>query len=338
MARLGRVEYAGALYHVTVRGNNRRALFEDDRDRQRLLEKLAECAEECGVQVYAFCLMVNHLHLVLETPQPNLGRCMHKLQTGYTVYFNRRHQQSGHVTQGRYKAKPVEGEEYLRRLVRYVHLNPVFVEAWRRRPLPERLQHLRAYRWSSYRRYLGRHEWDFVAEGPLLAMMPARGRARQRAAFRRFVEAGLAESDAEFGDLMKANPLSIGGDAFRDRIQELYTAVVRHARRGEDLALRRVAAALPADRVLATTCASLGVELAEARSRRRNSWVRALVARALTRHAGLTQREVAERLGIGTGKAVSAQLARLAAALPRDRHLRQQVTAINAAMTAEHGT
>jgi REP element-mobilizing transposase RayT len=332
MARLARVEFGGAIYHVTVRGNNRRELFVDDRDRVRFLEKLAEGAEEFGVRVYAFCLMANHVHLVVETPEPNLGRFMHKLETGYTVFFNRRHQQSGHLTQGRYKAKPVEGDEYLQRLVRYVHLNPVFVEAWGQRPLKERLRHLRAYRWSSYRRYLGRREWAFVQTGPLLALQTARGAVGPRSAFRRFVEAGAAESDEEFREALRANPLGVGAEDFRDRLQDLYAAAARGRKRGEDVSLRRVKPCLSSTTVVEVACRELGVAAEEIRRRRRGGWVRAVVARALTRHAGLTQREVAELMGLETGKAVSVQLARLAAALPRDRRLRRQVAGLDVAL------
>ena len=126
--RLLRVEYPGAIYHVTIRGNNRRVLFLDDEDRGRFLERLGEYREEYAVRVYAFCLMTNHVHLVVETPNANLGRFLHRLQTAYTTYFNLRHGQSGHLTEGRYGAKAVEGDEYLLKLARYVQLNPVFVE------------------------------------------------------------------------------------------------------------------------------------------------------------------------------------------------------------------
>jgi len=122
------VEYPGAIYHVTIRGNNRRVLFLDDEDRGRFLERLGEYREEYAVRVYAFCLMTNHVHLVVETPNANLGRFLHRLQTAYTTYFNLRHGQSGHLTEGRYGAKAVEGDEYLLKLARYVQLNPVFVE------------------------------------------------------------------------------------------------------------------------------------------------------------------------------------------------------------------
>jgi len=145
MARLARVEYEGAIYHVTVRGNNRRVLFVDDWDRRRFVKRLGDGAEECDVRVYAFCLMTKHVHLVVETPQANLRHFMHKLETAYTIYFNKRHMESGHLMQGRYGAKAVESDAYLLALTRYVHLNPVYVGAMVRKPLAKRMRALRAY-------------------------------------------------------------------------------------------------------------------------------------------------------------------------------------------------
>lgn len=139
------MEYRGAICHVTVRSNGGTALFGDDKDRWYLLGRIAEAAELNGVLVYVYCLMRNHVHLALETPRGNLGRFMQGVLTGYGVYYNRRHWTHGHVTQGRYGAKLVEGNEYLLKLSRYVHLNPVKVEGMRREPVVERLEALRSY-------------------------------------------------------------------------------------------------------------------------------------------------------------------------------------------------
>jgi len=126
MARKLRVQFEGAIYHVTIRGVERRTLFNDNNDCERFLECLGEAVEESGVRLYLFCLMTNHVHLLVETPQGNLSAFMHKLQTAYTVYYNLRHKRVGHLMQGRFGAKPVEGDTYLLVLSRYIHLNPVF--------------------------------------------------------------------------------------------------------------------------------------------------------------------------------------------------------------------
>lgn len=328
MARLARVEYEGAIYHVTVRGNNRRDIFGDDQDRRRFLERLEEGAEEFGVRVFAFCLMRNHVHLVVETPRGNLGAFMHKLQTAYTMYFNRRRRLSGHLMQGRYGAKLVEGDDYLLALARYVHLNPVFVGAMLRKPLEERARLLREYAWSSYRSYLGKREWSFVQTGPLLAMMDGRSQARKRLAFRRFVEAALAESDEEFMAVYTGSRLGIGGEEFLARLGALYEKAAGKRGRVEDVALRRVVRRLEPDRILAVVSRHFGVEPGEERLRRRGGWVRAVCARMLSRFAGLTQRDIAKRFGVGTGKAVSAHLQRLSSALATDKALQRRVQAV----------
>ena len=122
MARLLRVQFPGAIYHVTVRGNERQLIFRDDPDRGRFLERLAQSQELYSVRLYLVCLMPNHLHLLLETPRGNLSNFMARLVTAYTVYDNLRHHRVGHLTQGRYKARMVEGNQYLLKLSRYIHL------------------------------------------------------------------------------------------------------------------------------------------------------------------------------------------------------------------------
>ena len=97
----------GGIYHITSRGNDRQTIFRDAQDRERFLERLADSAQDYQVRIYLFCLMPNHVHLLLETPLGNLDRFMGSLLTGYAVYFNRRHQRVGHLMQGRYGAQVV---------------------------------------------------------------------------------------------------------------------------------------------------------------------------------------------------------------------------------------
>ncbi len=125
MARPLRVEFEGALYHLTGRGNARQRIFSDDKDCARFVELLGQSLERYDVALQAYVLMGNHYHLIAETHRANLGRWMHWLSTAYTVYFNRRHRLVGHLFQGRYKSIVVEAEGYLLSLSRYVHLNPV---------------------------------------------------------------------------------------------------------------------------------------------------------------------------------------------------------------------
>ena len=155
MSRPIRVEFPGAVYHVMARGNERREIFRDDRDRRRFLETLAEAVEQFGLRVYAYCLMSNHYHLVMGTPRGNLSRAAGWLQATYTARFNARHRRRGHLFQGRFKAQLVEADEYGRWLVEYIHLNPVRPRH-RGQPIPpERAAELTRFEWSSHRDYAG---------------------------------------------------------------------------------------------------------------------------------------------------------------------------------------
>lgn len=141
MARPLRIEYPGAVYHVTSRGNARQKIYADDRDRKMFLDVLDDVVDRFRWLCRAYCLMDNHYHLVLETPYPNLSKGMRQLNGVYTQRFNRRHRRVGHIFQGRFKAIVVDRDSYLLELCRYVVLNPVRAG---------RVQSPEHYRWSSY--------------------------------------------------------------------------------------------------------------------------------------------------------------------------------------------
>ena len=150
MARKIRVQYPGAIYHVMNRGDRREPIFHDDKDRHCFVETLGETCAKTGWQVHALCLMPNHFHLVVETPNANLVAGMKWLLGTYTGRFNRRHKLFGHLFSGRYKSLIVDGSGtgYLKTVCDYVHLNPA------RAGLIEPRQKLSRYRWSSYPAYL----------------------------------------------------------------------------------------------------------------------------------------------------------------------------------------
>ena len=337
MARPQRIEYAGAVYHVTARGNERRALFVDEGDRERFVRVLSESVASFEIRLYLFCLMTNHIHLVLETPRANLGRFMHRLQTAYTVYFNHRHARHGHLLQGRYGACLVERDAYLLRLSRYVHLNPVFTKVLRSRPLRERLTFLRQYRWSSYRSYIGKdRRLAWVDYTPILATVASHD-STPAETYRRFVEAGVAPIDAAFLEEAKASRLCLGSERFRARIRALYEKLLQKRPRTEDIALRRAGTRLPLEQILQVVCQGLGIERASLLRRRRDARERAVASRLLCDYGGLTQREVAEVLGLRSGAAVSAQLHKLAEQVKSDRRLRKELAVIVAQLKHARG-
>ena len=146
MSRPLRIEFAGALYHVTSRGDGREDIFLDDDDRELILRVLAEAVEIFNWSVHSYCLMGNHYHLLLETPDSNLAKGMRHLNGVYTQRFNRKHKRVGHVFQGRYKAIIVQKETYLLELARYIVLNPVRARM---------VRSAKDWPWSSYRSSAG---------------------------------------------------------------------------------------------------------------------------------------------------------------------------------------
>lgn len=146
MSRPLRLQYPGALYHVISRGNERRDIFKDDSDRAVFLGILKDVWESCRWLCHAYCLMDNHYHLLIETPQANLVVGMRQLNGVYAQRYNRRHNRVGHLFQGRYKSALVDKEEYLLELSRYIVSNPVRAGM---------VEEPGLWRWSSYRATAG---------------------------------------------------------------------------------------------------------------------------------------------------------------------------------------
>lgn len=159
MTRSLRIEYAGAYYHITSRGNERKNIFKTNKDRDKFLSYLKSAYLKYGAVIHVFCLMNNHYHIFMETPRGNLSKIMLHINGAYTNYFNIRHKRRGHLFQGRYKAILVEADSYAGELSRYIHLNPVRAAMV---DMPEK------HKWSSYQYYTvkkKRPEWltiDFI--------------------------------------------------------------------------------------------------------------------------------------------------------------------------------
>ncbi len=172
MARPLRLDVAGAVYHVTARGNERRAVFADDEDRNEYLDRVAWYRTKFGFRLLAYCLMTNHVHLAIRRGPFPLSRVMAGLHSSYTQWFNRRHRRVGHLFQGRYKSFLVQEDRYLVALVRYIHLNPVRARI---------VQRAADYAWSSDRFFRGTRppQWLDV-EDALPSFGPTRRSGRKQ--------------------------------------------------------------------------------------------------------------------------------------------------------------
>ncbi len=205
MTRPLRIEYAGAVYHVTSRGNEKRPVFKDDTDRHNFLNTLQHANNRYNWICHAYCLMTNHYHLLIETPDGNLSVGMRQVNGVYTQLFNKRHGRSGHLFQGRYKAILIQKDSHLLEVCRYVVLNPV------RAKMVETPEN---YPWSSYLATAGRAKihpcltTDWVAG----QFSGKRGKAEQE--YRKFVSWGIGEQTIWTGVRGQA---ILGEEEFADR-------------------------------------------------------------------------------------------------------------------------
>jgi len=181
MARQLRLEFTGAIYHVTSRGNARNAIFIDDEDRKMFMGYLGEVVARFGWLCHAYCLMDNHYHLLIETPEANLSQGMRQLNGVYTQRFNRRHGRVGHLFQGRFKAIVVERDSYLLELCRYVVLNPIRAGM---------VAQIERYPWSSYPATMGLADCPAWLETDWVLGQFAKTRAVARRRYADFVAKG----------------------------------------------------------------------------------------------------------------------------------------------------
>jgi putative transposase len=222
MVRPLRIEYPGAVYHVTSRGDRREPIAADDTDRALFLEVLGQALLRFDAQAWAYCLMGNHYHLVLHTREANLSRLMRQINGVYTQTFNRRHGVTGHLFQGRFKAILVDSDSYLLEVCRYVDLNPVRAKMVKR---PD------AYAWSSYRALAGLAEpAPWLERRPLYEqLLPGKSAAKAAARYAEFVSQGHG---VQLWDMALQQQIYLGDEDFVTRMQQL--AGLDHAAAGNN--------------------------------------------------------------------------------------------------------
>lgn len=207
-----RVEYPGAYYHVINRGNAREKVFRSDRDREKFLEYIERAVERFSIVVHAYCLLSNHYHLLLQTPEPNLSRTMQWISTSYVQYFNTKRRRSGHLFQVRFKSVLVDADEYLSHLSRYIHLNPLRAKM---------VESLGEYTWSSYRAYVGEaKEPDLLETNWLLSSFGKTVKQGQRN-YTEFVE-GVDAKKVQDPGRNAVSGFILGGPDFVDWIKDTF--------------------------------------------------------------------------------------------------------------------
>jgi putative transposase len=204
MARKPRIHIPGGLYHIILRGNGGQDIFLSDADRYRFLLLLQEGTCRFGYRVHAFCLMTNHLHLLLQAGDIPLSRGLQNLSFRYTRWVNGREKRTGHLFQGRYKAVLVDGDSYLLELVRYIHLNPLRAGM---------VQSPDEYPWTSHPAYLGMDDLPWLTTDTLLGQFGRQaGKARQ--GYARFIQDGFDEEYRKEFHCGSSDPRILGSDDF----------------------------------------------------------------------------------------------------------------------------
>jgi len=245
MSRPLRIEYPHAWYHVMNRGRRGEEIFPDQGDYDLFLKLLRESVQQWNVRVAAFCLMTNHYHLLIQTPEANLSRCMRHIDGVYTQRYNRVHRCDGSLFRGRYKAILVEADTYLLQVMKYIHRNPLRAGL---------VEDLGAYVWSSHRGYLSPlQKWNWLCKEFILSMLHKEKRKRVEA-YRRFV---CKEDDAGLLRIYEGKkwPAILGGKRFVHRIKERFFAQRQHPEVPESKVL-----APAAEDILKLVCAVYGIK------------------------------------------------------------------------------
>ena len=191
MPRQARIDYPGALHHVIARGIEGKDVFKEEYDKKELYTRLKELLEKSNVQIYAWSIMSNHFHIVIQTGRTTLSQFMRQLLTGYAVNYNKRHKRKGYLFQNRYKSIVCDKDEYLLPLIRYVHLNPVKAKM-------STFSQLKKYKWTGHKEIMGVAEKGLIEKDEVLGFF-GKTEGKGKAAYEEFVKDGTQIKDDFMG-------------------------------------------------------------------------------------------------------------------------------------------
>lgn len=308
MGRPLRIEYPEAFYHVTSRGNERKDVFKSQRDREKFLTYLQTATDRYGAAVHVYCLMSNHYHLLLETPEGNLSQIMRHINGAYTNYYNTKRNRTGHLFQGRYKAILVEADEYATELSRYIHLNPVRAKM---------VEEPEAYRWSSYRSYIGESKApEWLKTAFILRYFGSNGKVAEKE-YQRFVHDLLVEESDYSVDCSTARAI-LGSPGFMAAIEEKYLIDKEPDRNLPEL--RKISKRLSLEAIIKESGSCFG----------ENERLAAKASIYIShKYSGERLKDIGQRFGIGES-AVSQASKRFAEKMAEDAELRKLVEKLHA--------
>jgi len=308
MGRPLRIEYPEAFYHVTSRGNERKDVFKSHRDREKFLTYLQTATERYGAAVHVYCLMSNHYHLLLETPEGNLSQIMRHINGAYTNYYNTKRNRTGHLFQGRYKAILVDADEYAVELSRYIHLNPVRAKM---------VEEPEGYWWSSFRAYIGKSKVpEWLKTGFILRYFGSNSQVAEKE-YHRFVHELLGEENDFSVDCSTATAI-LGSSEFIASIEDKFLLNKEPDRNIPEL--RKISKRLSLEAIIeeAGGCFVESKQLAT----KAGIYI-------CHKYSGARLKEIGERFGIGES-AVSQASKRFAVKMAEDADLRNLVDKLHA--------
>lgn len=318
MARPLRVEYPGAVYHVINRGNAGEKLFRSNRDREKFLIYLEKAVERFDIKIHTYCLMSNHFHLLIETPLPNLSQSIQWINVSYAGYFNRKHNRTGHLFQGRFKSILVDADEYLKQLSRYIHLNPVRAKIVAR---PDE------YQWSSYPAFVGKTKLPEWMDTNWLLLQFGSKKKQAVLNYKDFVEnADMQSLQNPAKDL--SGGFILGSPDFVNWVKETFLSN-RHGEK-EIPQLKKLRPKTDFDKIVSVVCREFDCEikiiLRKGMKRNMPRDVAIFLARELS---GETGKRIGEYFGHISGAAVTTRCNYLSKRIMENKKIRMQIDRIH---------
>ena len=317
MAHPLRIEHPGAYYHVINRGNNQEEIFKNDRDREKFLQYLEKASERFSIVFHTYCLMSNHFHLLVETPEPNLSVAMQWINVSYAIYFNRKQGRQGHLFQGRFRAILVDADEYLKHLSRYIHLNPVRAKMV---SAPEE------YKWSSYSAFIGKIKAPQFLEINWLLSNFGKSKKQAKKNYKDFV-GGVDIKTVENPNRRVTEGFILGDSDFVSWIKDNFLSGRKDEK--EIPQLKKLKPRVPLETVLKAVCAEFGCndEQIKTKGRKKNKAreVAIYLARDVT---GISCKDLGEYFGGVSGALITMVQNRIADESGKNKRLKGKINKI----------
>jgi len=320
MTRPLRIQYPDAWYHVMNRGRNKVQIFCSREDYTAFIELLKDVSAMWKVRIAAYCLMSNHYHLLVQTPEANLSRCMRHINGLYTQYFNRIYKSDGQLFRGRYKSIVIDRDSYLLELARYIHRNPLHAGVVKR---------LEDYSWSSHRAYISRgNEGNWLHKDFVLSMLEE-NKSKRRQAYIDFVKQEEPETLRALYEKKKL-PLLLGTKNFIDDIKQKYydKTIIKEIPQVKELFLDKA-------QIEKAVCRVYQIVAAELLKSRRGNYneARNVAIYLMRKYTGASLKDIGSRFGMSSYSSVSSVIMRIKQAMDRNKKLRQRISAAENMLT-----